>query len=65
MLKQERIVSLKKEVLKRNLVIILLLIIFIPAICAGMGYRLGFMISNPKIYAGIYATGSLVDTFKK
>ena len=56
--------SKKGSVLKRNLVIILLLVLILPGIFAALGYKLGFYIANPKIGAGIFGTGLLVDSFK-
>lgn len=53
------------SVFKRNLVIILLLVLILPGIFAGLGYKLGFYIANPKIGAGIFGTGLLVDSFKR
>ena len=49
----------KKEgnVAKRNTFIILILFLIIPAIFGGLGYKLGFYIANPKLGAGIYASG--------
>jgi hypothetical protein len=49
----------KKEgnLAKRNAIIILILFLLIPGIFGGLGYKLGFYIANPKIGAGIYASG--------
>ena len=49
----------KKEgnLAKGNAIIILILFLLIPGIFGGLGYKLGFYIANPKIGAGIYASG--------
>tara|TARA_Y100000389_G_scaffold204765_1_gene259492 strand:- start:19478 stop:19858 length:381 start_codon:yes stop_codon:yes gene_type:complete len=46
---------------KRNVMLILLLVLLIPSIIAGIGYKIGFTIANPKISAGIYATSAFSD----
>ena len=52
------------SLLKRNILILLVIFTVIPAIFAGIGYRIGFAISNPKLYTGIYATGFFMDQFR-
>ena len=47
----------------RNLIIIIVMTLILMGIFSGIGYKIGFMIANPKISAGIYATGKLVDAF--
>tara|TARA_Y100000389_G_C17471158_1_gene531113 strand:+ start:6096 stop:6497 length:402 start_codon:yes stop_codon:yes gene_type:complete len=52
------------SVAKRNVIILVLMFILIPVIFAGIGFKIGFIINNPKIYAGVYATGLFRQSLK-
>jgi len=52
------------SVAKRNLIIILVLILLVPSIFAAIGFNIGFAVSNPKMYTGIYATNLLKNAVK-
>ena len=57
-------VEKEASVAKKNLVIILLILLFIPSIVAGIGFNIGFAVSNPKMYTGIYATNLFKNAIK-
>lgn len=46
---------------KRNMFIILIMFFLFPSMFAGIGYKIGFALANPKITAGIFAVDAVFD----
>ena len=47
----------------KNLIIILLMFLFIPGSFAGIGYKVGFFVNNPRLGSGIWATQQIGQAF--
>ena len=47
----------------KNTIIILIMFLAIPSVFAGIGYKVGFFINNPRLGSGIWATQQIGQAF--